>query len=82
MLIRNAMILGFLIIVYYISLLGLNYFYDILDTELSFLGSRDEATPDSVEFLWNFIIYFLVPLFFVIGFIVATKPQPQIRYMS
>lgn len=80
MLIRNTLILAFLIIVYYISLLGLSYFYDIMDTELSFIGSRTEQTPDEVEFLWSFIIYFFIPLCFAIAFIVATKPQPQIRY--
>lgn len=80
MLIRNVLALGFLIIVYYMSILIVGWLWDTIDTDISVMGNIADAMPEEAMFLWNFIIYFMFPLIFAIAFIVKTKPRTQYGY--
>lgn len=82
MLIKNVLVLGFLIISYYITLLAISWMWDTINTDIGILGNVQDAMPEEVLFLWNIIIYFLFPMFFAIAFIVKTKPQQQVGYYA
>lgn len=77
MLIRNVMIITFVIIVYYITLLAIAWMWDTINTDIGILGTVQDAMPNEVLFLWNALIYFIFPLLFVVAFVVKTKPQEQ-----
>lgn len=82
MLIKNVLVLGVLIITYYIALLAISFTYDVIDNDIAILGTVSDGMPDEAEFLLNFLLYFFFPLAIAVAFIVKTRPQQQYAYYT
>jgi ascorbate-specific PTS system EIIC-type component UlaA len=76
-LIANTLILGILIIFYYLSLMVIQYIYSVYD--IAFAGITDwRAAYDPYAWTFmNFFIYFVIPVAIIIGFIIHTKPKEE-----
>lgn len=76
MLIRNVLLLGIVIMSYYISLVAIPYIQTTLEN-LGIFGTLTEHMPSYNRLLWNFILYGLIPVVIIIAFIISTKPEKQ-----
>jgi len=76
-LIVNTVILGAVIIFYYLSLMVMNYMFSIWDT-IPILDTWRTAWDPTTKIFWDFIVWFFIPVSFIIAFIVHTKPQQEV----
>lgn len=75
-LIVNTMILAFVIILYYATLMLTGYMFSIWDTT-PILNTWSSAWDPLAKTFWDFLVWFFIPLCIIIGFIINTKPNQE-----
>ena len=75
-LIVNTMIIGFVIVFYYAALMIMGWMFSIWDT-VPILNTWNTAWDPATHTFFNFLIWFFIPVAFIIAFIIHTKPQEE-----
>jgi hypothetical protein len=75
-LIRNTLTIAVVLIFYYVSLLIMNWMFNLWDT-IPILDQWRTAWDPVTKAFWDFLVYIIIPVAFIIAFIVHTKPEQE-----
>ena len=77
MLWQNTVAAGFIIVIYFVAMLTIQYIYSIFNAT-PILNAWQTTEPSYVQLFLNLFLYFVIPVVIIVVFIVFTKPQQEV----